>query len=60
MKHIAGIWMLALILMLLLAGPAAAEPVIQINGDLAPRTREEALQMVEEGLGGLFRGSGHR
>ena len=44
MKRIISAWLLAVLLIM----PAAAESVIQINGELAPMTQEETLWMVQE------------
>ncbi|MCR5371594.1 MAG: hypothetical protein K6E83_12890 [Clostridium sp.] len=48
MKHRTGAWVLAAALALSAALPAAAENVIQINGEETPLTREETIQMVQE------------
>lgn len=48
MKRKTGAWVLAAALALSAALPAAAENVIQINGEETPLTRVETLQMVQE------------
>ena len=51
MKHLIGVWFLIILMIM----PAAAESVIQINGELAPMTREDTLRMVKEASGAYFR-----
>ncbi|MBO7662600.1 MAG: hypothetical protein J6U01_04450 [Clostridia bacterium] len=48
MKKSLGIWLLAVLLAALNVFSAAAEDVIQINGELEPKTVEETLAMLEE------------
>ena len=47
MKRTGRIWLLAALLAMLAVLSAAAEDVIQINGELEPKTLEETLQMLE-------------
>jgi len=54
MKNRFVCWLVLLTVALWTLGSAGAEGIIRINGELAPKTREEALRMVQEAAEAYF------